>query len=311
MSAPRKLLLKCPLSPGDVMTMTVAVESLHTFYPGKFVTDVQTTAMEIWDNNPHVTRLPTDDPAVTVGDMQYPLIHRSGREPVSFLQGYSEWLGDFVGLPLRPCINRPCLYLSHEELGWMDQIAQYFTRGQGVPFWIVNAGIKADFTAKQWPIEYYQEVINRTRDRIQWVQIGQADHDHPKLDNVIDLRGMTTTRELIRLVYHSRGGIGPATFLKHLCAAFDKPYLCLLGGRESVSWVTYPKQVTFHTIGQLSCCRNGACWKSKVLRPDGDNGDSWCEQPVVTFSRPVGRCMAMIKPDEILAVLHRYLSQLT
>ncbi|HZL37870.1 MAG TPA: hypothetical protein VFC78_21310 [Tepidisphaeraceae bacterium] len=90
-----------------------------------------------------------------------------------------------------------------------------------------------------------------------------------------------------------------------LCAAFEKPYVALLGGREPVSWVQYPLQTTLHTMGKLSCCRTKACWRSRVVRlNDGCEQDaSLCEQSVLQFSRPVGRCMAIIKPVEMIRAI--------
>jgi ADP-heptose:LPS heptosyltransferase len=118
----------------------------------------------------------------------------------------------------------------------------------------------------------------------------------------MDLRGKTDTRQLIRLVYHSKGGIGPVTFLQHICAAWQKPYVCLLGGREPVTWVSYPFQHILHTVGQLSCCKEYACWKSRVLGPS----DSLCEQPVLDGLRPVGRCMSLIRPQEAINLINRF-----
>src|SRR5205807_1627752 len=121
------------------------------------------------------------------------------------------------------------------------------------------------FTLKQWPVEHYQQVVDHFRGNVSFVQVGSAEHDHPKLDGVIDLVDRTNTRQLMRLTYHADGGLGPITFLQHLCAAFEKPYVALLGGREPVSWVQYPLQTTLHTLGKLPCCRTKACWKSRVV----------------------------------------------
>ena len=56
---------------------------------------------------------------------------------------------------------------------------------------------------------------------------------------MINLAGQTDHRQLIRLAWHARGGLGPVTYLQHLCAAWEKPYICLLGGREPATWVHY------------------------------------------------------------------------
>jgi ADP-heptose:LPS heptosyltransferase len=124
------------------------------------------------------------------------------------------------------------------------------------------------------------------------------------LRGVIDLLGKTDPRQLIRLVYHSSGGVGPSTFLQHLCAAWQKPYVCLLGGREPVAWVQYPKQTTLHSIGQLDCCRDRACWKSRVV-PLGDRS----EQDRSLCSNPRGRiplCLDRIEPRKVAESILAY-----
>lgn len=306
-SVARKLIIKSNLSPGDIMTLTAAIESLHATYPKQFITDVRTPAREIWENNPHITRLNESD-AETI-EVGYPIIHKSNHRSVAFLEGYTAHLGEKLNLPLRLTTNRPHLYLSEDEKRWLNQVRDSFPElaQRDVPFWLVNAGVKSDYTAKQWPVEYYQEVIKKTCGRIQWVQIGSKDHDHPQLRGVLDLRGKTTHRQLIRLAWHAKGGLGPVTYLQHLMAAWEKPYCCILGGREPVPWVQYPLQQTFHTIGLLPCCRTGACWKSRVvpLNDKDQKNSDLCHKPVLGFDRPVAQCMARIKPDEVVQVLLR------
>jgi len=178
---------------------------------------------------------------------------------------------------------------------------------QGVPagYWLVSAGVKSDFTLKQWPVEYYQSVISYFRRKVCFVQVGSAEHDHPALEGAVNLVGRTDTRQLIALAYHALGGLGPITFLQHLCAAFEKPYVALLGGREPVNWTQYPLQTTLHTMGKLPCCRTRACWRSRVVAlNDGAEQDrSLCEAPVLGMSRPVGKCMAIIRPEDVIRAI--------
>lgn len=298
-----KLILRNHQSPGDVMAMTAAVENLFRVYPGKFEVDVRTTAWEIWENNPHITPIASDDPDAQVIDCQYPLIHHCNGQAVHMIDAFVQHLAEQIKHPMRCVVNRPFVYLSTDEQSWVDQVAQNFAYGRKVPFWIVNAGAKNDFPAKQWPVEHFQAVIDQTRGRITWVQVGASEHDHPDLAGVIDLRGKTDTRQLIRLVYHSRGGIGPLSFLMHLAAALEKPYIAIGGGREPVQWNAYPKQHLLHSIGSLPCCERGACWRSKVI-PQA--GESTCERPIYGLKKPVAECMARIRPSEVVSILERY-----
>lgn len=299
---PKRVILSCPLSPGDIATMTAAVHSLHERYPNQFVVDVRTPVPAIWEHNPGITPLAEADQTI---EMHYPAVDKCNSRSAPFLAGYTEYLGDMLGVTLRLSTNRPHLYLSDEERGWLNQVAE---KGHGGPFWLVSSGVKSDYTAKQWPVEFYQQVVEQTKGVIQWVQVGAEEHDHVPLDGVINLIGQTDPRQLIRLAYHASGGLGPVTYLQHLCAAWEKPYVCLLGGREPAVWTQYPRQHTLHTIGALDCCRTGACWRSRVVkRNDGEKSDqSLCEKPVLVGKRPVGRCMQMITPADVVSVLRRY-----
>ena len=98
-ATPQKLILATGLCPGDILTLTAAVESLHLTYPGQYLTDVRTPAPAIWQHNPRITPIADDDPDVRRIDMHYPAISRCNQEPVPFLGGYCEYLGQQLGVP--------------------------------------------------------------------------------------------------------------------------------------------------------------------------------------------------------------------
>ena len=106
---------------------------------------------------------------------------------------------------------------SEKERSWMSQV-QEMTRVR-VPFWIVGAGGKFDFTAKWWEHARWQAVVDDFAGRIRFVQVGEKGHHHPALRGVLDLRGKTDLRQLVRLVYHADGVLCPVTSLMHLAAA--------------------------------------------------------------------------------------------
>ena len=288
--------------------MTAAVESLHLNHPGDFAIDVRTPVPAIWEHNPRITKISDDEGEVY--RLQYDSISRSNQEHRPFLAGYNDNLAKQLGIdnPLRT--NRPHLYLSDDEKKWIDQIAQHHTNGQRTPFWLINAGLKQDFTTKSWPVENYQAVVDATAGEVQWVQIGSDDpkHNHPLLDGVIDVRGQTDARQIIRLAYHAQGGLGSVTYLQHLMAAWQHPYVCLVGGREPATWVSYPKQATIHTIGTLDCCRDAACWKSNIepSPTSHDPNHSLCQFPVKGRHRTSPKCMAMIQPAYVAETVRMF-----
>jgi hypothetical protein len=59
--------------------------------------------------------------------------------------------------------------------------------------------------------------------------------------------------------------------------------------------------LTLHSIGRLPCCRREACWRSRVvkLEDESDKNQSLCELPILGLERPVGKCMAIIKPQDV------------
>jgi hypothetical protein len=95
--------------------------------------------------------------------------------------------------------------------------------GKDVPYWILNAGHKKDFTAKAWDFDRYQELVDRFPS-VWFAQVGAKEHVHPPLrgDNLLNFVGATDTRQMIRLVYNSFGVISGVSFPMHpgvCCAA--------------------------------------------------------------------------------------------
>jgi hypothetical protein len=153
------------------------------------------------------------------------------------------------------------------------------------------------------------------------VQVGEEKHWHPPLKGVLDLRGKTQLRQLVRLVYHSQGVLCPVTLLMHLAAAVEvkggrpKNRACVVvaGGREPAQWEAYPHHQFIHMNGALFCCDNGGCWKSRTVPlGDGDEKDqNLCIDVVPETtpgprSLPLPRCMDMISAEEVIRRIEFY-----
>jgi FkbM family methyltransferase len=306
----QKLILRTKFSLGDVVMMTAAVRDLHRCYPGRFQTDVRTHFPEIWENNPYLTCL--DEKEVEVLDCRYPLINHANTRPYHCVHGYIEFLNEKLGLRVVPTEFKGDIHLSTEEKDWASQVHEL--AGCDLPFWIVAAGGKHDITIKWWSTERYQEVVDRFRGKIAFVQVGELGHHHPKLNGAIDLRGQTSVRELIRLVYHAQGCLCGVTALMHLAAAVgtrpgaavNRPCVVIAGGREPVHWEAYPHHQFLHTLGALACCADGGCWKSRVAAlGDGssrDKSDELCSQ----VSHGLPRCMEMITAEWVVQRIETY-----
>jgi len=260
--------------------LTAAVRDLHKCYPKQFITDVRTPCPHLWENNPYVTPLADKDKSVEVIDCEYPLIHQSNTGPWHFIHGFIEFLNKRLGLQIKATDFKGDIHLAAAEKEWISQV-QEITK-EAVPFWIIAAGGKRDFTIKWWSHERYQAVVDHFQGKIRFVQIGEKGHAHPPLKGVLDLRGKTDLRQLVRLVYNAQGVLCPVTLVMHLAAAVEtrpempknRPCVVVAGGREPSQWEAYPHHQFIHMNGSLRCCDNGGCWKSRTVPlGDGDEKD--------------------------------------
>ena len=292
--------------------LTAAVRDLHRCHPGEFLTDVRTPCPELWENNPLISRLEESDRAVEQLDCEYPLIHQSNQAPWHFLHGFIDFLNERFQLRIKPSAFHGDIRISDLEKSWISQIHEI--TGEDTPFWIVSAGGKRDYTIKWWEARRYQEVVDHFRGRILFVQTGEGGHHHPALRGVIDLRGKTDLRQLVRLVYHAHGVLCPVTLLMHLAAAVEvkekcpqnRPCVVVAGGREPPHWEAYPHHQFIHTVGALPCCDQGGCWKSRtVALGDGDEKDL-PENLCVDVVDGLPHCMAMITAEEVIRRIQLY-----
>ena len=310
---PEKLVLSCKQSPGDVVMLTAALRDLHLSYPNQFLTDVRTSYPDLWENNPFVTPLSSDDPGVTSISCRYPLINHANQAPFHFLQAYMLFIGRKLGLGFGPTEFRGDIHLSRREWNSMSPMQDRF--GTEIPYWIIMSGGKTDYTTKWWDPNRYQEVVNHFRGRLLFVQVGRSEDPHPGLDGVVDLRGQTTLRELVMLIYHSQGVLCPVTCAMHLAAAVPihrerrsaRPCVVVAGGREPPHWEAYPGHQFIHTVGMLDCCATGGCWKTRVS-PIGDGSkrdhpDSLCTH-VVNNGLP--KCMDIITTQDVCRRVEGY-----
>jgi ADP-heptose:LPS heptosyltransferase len=308
----QKLVFKCDLSLGDIVLLTAAVRDLHRTHPGLFQTDVRTPFPELWLHNPWVTPLDEYGADVRVVPCRYPLIDRSDEVACHVLHGFLDFLNQYLGARLTPTECRGDIHLSRAERRAPGMVEQWVRRD--LPYWLVSSGGKYDCTVKWWDARRYQEVVNHLQGRVQFVQVGHPDHHHPPLDGVIDLRGQTTVRDLVRLIYHAQGVLCGVTGLMHLAAAVPvksgqaslRPCVVIAGGRESPVWEAYPGHQFVHTVGALPCCARGGCWRSRVL-PLGDGAPQDRKAELcVDVAEGLPRCMTLIESGEVVRRIERY-----
>jgi len=311
----RKVILRNYQSPGDILMLTAAVRDLKLSYPNILI-DVRTSVNDIWENNPHLTKLDKKDEDVEIYEASYPLIHTSNQGQYHFIHGFRCDLEDKLKLKIIPTAFKGEIFISEQEKSWVSQIEE--EKGIVNDFWIIMAGGKYDYTAKWWNPDYYQEVVNHFKGKITFVQCGEEKHWHPKLKGVINLIGETDFRQFIRLIYHSVGVLCPVTFAMHAAEAIEskkglkhRPCVVISGGREPSQWEKYPHHRFLETNGAIDCCNDGGCWKSRCQKVgDGDDKDekNMCIYPIKLKNRnlSIPKCMNMIKPADVIRAIEMY-----
>jgi ADP-heptose:LPS heptosyltransferase len=309
---PRKVILQSHLTLGDIVMLTAAVRDLHRLCPGQFITDVRTGFPELWAHNPYLTPLDSLDPSVETVGCNTPLVGRSGKVPCHYLYAFMDYLNRRFGLELQPTEFCGDIHLSPAERSAPTPFRELVH--QSVPYWLVSAGGKYDLPVKWWAAERYQEVIDHFRGRIQFVQVGQVENYHPRLDGVLDLRGRTGLGQLIKLIHNAEGVLCGVTALMHLAAAVPRPSnrgglrpcVVIAGGREPPHWEAYPGHQFLHTVGALECCRDDGCWKARTRMlgdgADEDEPDRMC----VNVAGTLPRCMDLITPEAVIRRIENY-----
>ena len=199
----RKLILRTRFALGDTVQFTAAVRDLHRCYPGTFLTDVRMPCGEIWNYTPHLCHLDENDPDVEVIDCELPLIDWSNQVPYHVLEGFIDDLNRQLGLHIRCTEFKGDIHLSPGEKRARSPV--HALAGARIPYWIIVAGGRHEMTIKWWDSDRYQAVVDQFKGRIQFVQAGGGSDFHPKLRGTIDLRGKTSVRELLKLMYHAQG----------------------------------------------------------------------------------------------------------
>ena len=298
--------------PGDILMLTACVRDLKKAHPHTQII-VHTSAMELWDNNPYIVQDLSHVHRIDKHiDMHYPLINTSTQGAHHFIHGFTQYLEDQLNLKIPVTDFCADIHLSYKE-----KLPIYAEEQVGTTnYWIIDAGYKNDFTCKMWEFNRYQQVVDATKDRITWVQIGSAEHNHKVLNNVVNMVGKTNHRQLIQLMYHAKGVLTPVSYPMHLSTipmpdGRKRPCIVIAGAREPSVWEQYTCHQYLHNCGALDCCKDGACWRSRIQKLDDNDekNNSLCLKPVTTLSgQIIPKCLDMITVDNVLAKINMYIN---
>lgn len=313
------------LAPGDVVVSSALIRDIKQQYGDAVQLTYSGSSADYFANCPHLQPAGSFPDAKNVklrydGNLG---IHNSNANPRHFISSYIECFNADTGLNVKLTKLAPEHYLTAAELR------------PAVPgaYWVVVAGGKVDFTAKWWPDSYWQTLIRSMPD-IKFVQVGRKEDRHPALlmDNVLDMRGSTTLRELTSLIANSQGVVCPVTCAMHLAAACARPCVVLAGGREPWWWEAYnditsdinmrhfhgagvvsssvAPHTYLHTGGMLPCCTDKYCWKSRAhFAAPGDK--KRCAATERDGSTYFAACMHKITPSVVVDAVRQIIERPT
>lgn len=302
----KKLILKHTGTPSEVLMLTSAVRDLHLSHPNKFVTDVRTYYPELWANSPYLRQLSQSEEDVEIVECINTLW--ANRSELSFhaIHSFTHFLNEYLDQTTQTIWFKPELNLTSQEKKWISQVHE--KTGEDTRFWIIAIGDEKDNPLNLWPRDRYQQVVDHFRDRIFFVQTGLMSHE-PSLEGVLDMRGKTDMRQLVRLVHHSWGVITPPSLLMHLAAGVEgkasmpanRPCIVIAGGSDPPQWNAYTNHQYLHPVGALRCCDSGGCGKT-TLRAGDETDESAC----VNMAEHGPRCLEVIRTEEVINAIEMY-----
>ena len=281
---------------GDILMFSCALRDFKKEFPD-WPIGVSSTAMNIWNNNPHIDRSLTEQNAKVIEIGPSWLTNASNRDDRHFANAFRISIEQKLELSFPQGPIKPDIWMSREEVEAPPLVEP--------PYWVIVSGEKGDWTAKTYPFNRWQEFV-KNFPQVKFVQVGAKEHVHPDLNlpNVINFIGKTQSRDtgirdLINLFYHAEGSMGLVSFQMHLAAAFDMPCIVIAGAREPARFTRYPRHQYLCTDGCLPCASRNACWSCNLEKA--------CSSVVeVGNKQRVPKCVDIIKTEDVIRAFQQY-----
>lgn len=282
---------------GDILTFTAGVRDFKKAFPSTRV-GVISTAMHIWDHNPHIDHNFRDEKHIVKIGPGF-LTNRSNQWNLHMCNAFRVDIENKLGVSFPQTDIRPDIWMTREEYK-RDPIIDG-------PYWVFIYGGEPGWPVKQY--HRWQEVINILRDDIKIVQLGVNSHPYPKLNGVVDYvgktqHGTTGIRDLFNIFLHSQGSLGLVSMHTHLSAAFGNPSVTVAGAREPAWFTNYFGHQYIQTNGTMFCGEHSACWKCKL-----EGCRNLVEPDNIAPGHPskkVPKCVEIIEPEEIAEAVLKY-----
>src|ERR1700733_13495446 len=109
-----RIVFRAMVYPGDLLMLTGAIRDLHLAHPDKFVTDVDTTCQQIWDNNPYITHIDRIESHRYL-NLGYPAYSHRETDPEHLSTRYHKQIAEALDIPVPVTKKSPEIYLSDDD----------------------------------------------------------------------------------------------------------------------------------------------------------------------------------------------------
>lgn len=291
---PAKIRLSNRQCPGDILMLTAAVRDLHNTFPNLQIS-VDTKYPWLWENNLHIVT----DRECKVTSIGYKTPHQMLNNPVRehFVYAFHRSLERQFGIKINRGIPYPDIYLTAHDTPLIEQPKR--------PILLINAGSKSDFPTKQWPLEYFQQVVDALANRYTILQIGETRTGiHTPLKGAVNMLDKTPGRDIVRLMRQANAVLTGVSFPMHLCAALNaadglqRKCVVIAGRRENDYWERYPDMDYL----QGACAQDG-CWNRWLPPVVGWKAELCTNTCRGGNGRYYAKCIYDIKPETVIECL--------
>jgi len=163
---------------------------------------------------------------------------------------------------------KPEIYFSDEEIKEFNEKFEFLK-----DFSIIQPVGKTTYTPnKEWGFEKYQKVVNKTKDKINWVQVGLE--NEKLLENIVDFRGKTKSlRELAFVISKANFVLSNEGLLNHLAVSVGTKSFVVFSGFHPVEIAKYDTTIPIVENLQVECA---PCW----LREKCPKEKKWCIEDI-------------------------------
>lgn len=139
-----------------------------------------------------------------------------------------------------------------------DEVTRYDKKFKSLKHYaIIQPEGKTTYTPnKEWGFDKYQEVVNKTKDKIKWVQVGL--NNDKLLDNIVDFRGKTKSlRELAYVIKNANFVLANEGLLNHISASVNTKSFVVFSGFSQIELAKYKTTIPIVKQPQIECA---PCW---------------------------------------------------